>query len=168
MEPSNLPVGLQLWRDGAPLPTKEAAGEDGVVQVALLEGVPAGSSGDFACLPAMLLLHALCMRSACSTAGRCALQVLNLALCPALRALPPAVSGLRVVLLDDSGQPAAQEVSGKLNVSWRAGCKKSTWGAQLGTASAGLKLPPCKVDPAAQLLAVGRCYWGGSRGKATS
>lgn len=56
-----------------------------------------------------------------------------------------AVSGLRVVLVDESGQPSAQELAGKLTVSWRSGSKKSTWGSQTGTASVGLKLPPAKV-----------------------
>lgn len=45
VEPSNLPVALQVLRDGQPLPTMEVQGKEGTAQVALLEGVPAGSSG---------------------------------------------------------------------------------------------------------------------------
>ena len=53
VEPSLLPVALQLQRDGQPLPTKEVQGEDGLTTVAVLEGVPAGSSGGqpAACAP---------------------------------------------------------------------------------------------------------------------
>lgn len=46
VEPSNRPAALQLLRDGAPLPTREVASEEGgTTQVAVLEGVEAGSSG---------------------------------------------------------------------------------------------------------------------------
>lgn len=45
VEPSTLPVALQLLRDGVPLPTRVVEGEDGPSQVAVLEGLPAGSSG---------------------------------------------------------------------------------------------------------------------------
>lgn len=45
VEPSTLPVALQLLRDGTPLPTRVVEGEDGPSQVAVLEGLPAGSSG---------------------------------------------------------------------------------------------------------------------------
>lgn len=45
MEPSHLPVAIQLVRDGQALPTKEVEGEEGPTTVALLEGVAAGSSG---------------------------------------------------------------------------------------------------------------------------
>lgn len=46
VEPSHLPVALQVLRDGQPLPTKEVEGEEGPAQVALLEGIPAGSPGE--------------------------------------------------------------------------------------------------------------------------
>lgn len=50
VEPSNRPVALQLLRDGVPLPTREVAGEEGgTTQVAVLEGVQAGSSGARVC-----------------------------------------------------------------------------------------------------------------------
>ena len=45
VEPSVLPVAIQLQRNGQPLPTREVQGEDGITTVAVLEGVPAGSSG---------------------------------------------------------------------------------------------------------------------------
>ncbi len=38
-------MALQLLRDGTPLPTRVVEGEDGPSQVAVLEGLPAGSSG---------------------------------------------------------------------------------------------------------------------------
>ncbi len=56
-----------------------------------------------------------------------------------------AASGLKVALLDESGQPAAHEVAGKVTLSWRSGSKKVTWGAQAATATPGIKLPPAKV-----------------------
>jgi len=51
------------------------------------------------------------------------------------------VSGIRIVLVDEGGNPAAQEVSGKITVSWRGGSKKATWCGE------GLKLPAFKVWP---------------------
>ena len=50
------------------------------------------------------------------------------------------MSGLRLVLLDESGEPAAQEVVGRITLSWRSGSKKANWAA-----SEPLKLPPAKV-----------------------
>ncbi|PRW58303.1 Structural maintenance of chromosomes flexible hinge domain-containing 1 [Chlorella sorokiniana] len=99
VEPSTLPVALQLLRDGTPLPTRVVEGEDGPSQVAVLEGLPAGSSA----------------------------------------------GGLKVALLDESGQPAACEVAGKVTLSWRSGSKKVTWGSQASTATPGIKLPPAKM-----------------------
>ena len=58
---------------------------------------------------------------------------------------PAAASGLKVALLDESMQPAAHEVAGKVTLSWRSGSKKVTWGAQASTATPGIKLPPAKV-----------------------
>lgn len=57
------------------------------------------------------------------------------------------VCGLRILLLDESGQPAAQEVVGRVTLSWRSGNKKVTWSSAALTAAQGIKLPPCKVRP---------------------
>lgn len=50
-----------------------------------------------------------------------------------------------MALLDESGQPAAHEVAGKVTLSWRSGSKKVTWGEKASTATPGIKLPPAKV-----------------------
>lgn len=140
VEPSTLPVALQLLRDGTPLPTRVVEGEDGPSQVAVLEGLPAGSSG------AGRILQLL---SLWVTGGLVNVGCTSLALCTSSpSALPPfsaAASGLKVALLDESGQPAAHEVAGKVTLSWRSGSKKVTWGAQASTATPGIKLPPAKV-----------------------
>ena len=52
------------------------------------------------------------------------------------------------MLLDESGEPAAQEVAGRITASWRSGSKKANW-----TASEPLKLPIAKVLPLLLLLA---------------
>lgn len=59
------------------------------------------------------------------------------------------------MLLDESGQLAEQQVAGKIMVSWRGGCKKTTWGAEKATATTGLKLPPAKVRSREQGAAQG-------------
>lgn len=58
----------------------------------------------------------------------------------------PAVSGLRIALLDESGAPSAQQVPGKITVSWRGGSKKITWGGE------PLKLPGPTVRAAGVAL----------------
>ena len=55
------------------------------------------------------------------------------------------MSGLRAVLLDESGAPAAGELAGKVTLSWRSGSKKTTWGAAAATATPGIKLPAAKA-----------------------
>jgi hypothetical protein len=49
------------------------------------------------------------------------------------------VSGLRLALLDEGGEPVAHEVRGKMNVSWRSGSKKAAWSGD------PLRLPPVQV-----------------------
>lgn len=60
------------------------------------------------------------------------------------------MTGLRLALLDEGGHPVAQEVRGKMNVSWRGGSKKATW------SGAALRLPPVQVGGA--LLARPHCF----------
>ena len=76
-----------------------------------------------------------------------------------------AASGLKVALLDESGQPAAHEVAGKVTLSWRSGSKKVTWGAQASTATPGIKLPPAKVWGAGWVPCRACCWPSLNRGK---
>ena len=50
------------------------------------------------------------------------------------------VGGLRLVLLDESGAPAAESASGKITVSWHSGSKKINWKGD------PIKLPPLKAS----------------------
>jgi hypothetical protein len=50
VEASLLATALQLSLDGTVLPTKQTRGEDGLVTVAVLENIVAGSSGKY-CFP---------------------------------------------------------------------------------------------------------------------
>lgn len=56
----------------------------------------------------------------------------------------PAVSGLRMVLLDGSGAPAAQQVSGRVTVSFRGGGKTCTWTGDSIKLPPGLKVGTCR------------------------
>ena len=141
VQPSVHPASIALLRDEQPLPTREQEGEDGPVTVTLLEGLPAGSSG--------IQEWQQCVvggrvggRCVCARGGfRCSHKPW-LRLAGEAVAFPcHAVTGLRMVLLDGSGRPAKQELSGKIMLSWKAGSKKATWGG-LGSA---LKLPAVKV-----------------------
>lgn len=76
----------------------------------------------------------------------CSPSIQPFALCPPLLTPPAAVSGLRLVLLDESGAPAPQEMQGRITLSWRGGHKKVTWNAAGPTATSAMKLAPVKVQ----------------------
>lgn len=64
--------------------------------------------------------------------------------------------GLRLMLLDESGQPATTSVSGKVHVSWHNGCKKTTWNG------APIKLPAIKAPDSSSEVITGFLRFSGN------
>ena len=58
----------------------------------------------------------------------------------ALSCLLRAVAGLRMILVDGSGAPAAPGVAGKMTLSWKSGSKKAMWDGE------SLKIPAFSVS----------------------